>query len=453
MRRIEVAKDGSTVTFAAFIPAGLANAPSGQKHIFPFVPAAYVFIHAPGNPVQIHEIGITSRTLAAIFTIVAVVCAGWMMYRFAKYLGVPGPSAAAATGVGGAIASALRGFSVPLRIISSAQGWASLSQFQMMLWTFVIGAGAVYVMSLTGSLIPISPGTLVLLGIAGGAAVLTEVKASQQQQPTAPAPVLELRTVGPPLDTEILVSWLPSATGATATSYIVQYEHPGAPNEWRYASSDLRSPGFRIVGLDPNTAYRVRVLARNTAGNSAEAVVPTPTANVPAVAASITNLRVQPSSLNDSEVVLEWDAAAGALPTDFIVQMRRADTDEPWDAAAGPPTVAATTGRLMVRGLAATTRYDFRVRRATVAGGWTYLTVKTQPLVRTPKWSDIVTDTDRPAEIDVTRVQMLFFTVISAFFVGLKIIDTGLIPDIDPTYVTLMGISNGVYVTAKFVRN
>jgi len=73
--------------------------------------------------------------------------------------------------------------------------------------------------------------------------------------------------------------------------------------------------------------------------------------------------------------------------------------------------------------------------------------------VRTPRWSDIVTDTDRPAQIDVTRVQMLFFTVISAFFVALKIINTGLIPEIDQSYVALMGISNGVYVTAKFVRN
>jgi hypothetical protein len=53
---------------------------------------------------------------------------------------------------------------------------------------------------------------------------------------------------------------------------------------------------------------------------------------------------------------------------------------------------------------------------------------------------------------NLTRVQMLFFTVISAFFVAFSIIDTGTIPEIDPTYVALMGISNGVYVTAKFVR-
>ena len=66
--------------------------------------------------------------------------------------------------------------------------------------------------------------------------------------------------------------------------------------------------------------------------------------------------------------------------------------------------------------------------------------------------TDIVTDTDKAAEIDVTRIQMLFFTVISAIFVALNIYDTNTIPAIDTSYVTLMGISNGVYITAKYVR-
>jgi len=61
-----------------------------------------------------------------------------------------------------------------------------------------------------------------------------------------------------------------------------------------------------------------------------------------------------------------------------------------------------------------------------------------------------VTDTDRPAETDVTRVQMLFFTVISACFVAQKIAFSGAIPEIPGSYVTLIGISNGVYLTAKF---
>jgi hypothetical protein len=131
-----------------------------------------------------------------------------------------------------------------------------------------------------------------------------------------------------------------------------------------------------------------------------------------------------------------------------VLEKRPHDSDAEW--AASPlkePAVASTS----VPNLIPNTAYDFHVRTNAAPDAWSPVgTFSTG--VRTPKWSDIVTDTDRPAEIDVTRVQMLFFTVISAFFVALSILDTGTIPDIDPTYVTLMGISNGVYVAAKFVR-
>jgi hypothetical protein len=58
---------------------------------------------------------------------------------------------------------------------------------------------------------------------------------------------------------------------------------------------------------------------------------------------------------------------------------------------------------------------------------------------------------DGQNEIDVTRVQMLFFTVVSAFFVALKVFVGGEIPEIPNGFLLLMGISNGVYLTAKFV--
>ena len=449
VRRIEVLTDDKGVVFAVSIPSDFA-----PKGYFPIVPVAHLVVSVPGDTPQSLDVGITFRTLAAIVTLAAVLLAGWAMYRFAIYLGVPGPRYDAAPSVGGAIISAVRGFSVPLRIISSAKGWASLSQFQMMLWTFVIGAGAVYVVTLTGTLIPISTGTLELLGIAGLAAVATEVKATQQQQASPPPSVLELRTVGPALATEILVSWLPPASGTAATSYIVQYADPAAPDEWRYAASELPSTGFRIVGLAPKTAYRVRVLARNAAGNSAEATVPAPTADVAPVTPSVANLHVQPGSVTDATVKLEWYAPPSAAPDAFVVEMRKMDSDDPWDGAPGPVGVEGTTRRIEITGLTPTTRYNFRVRLKAQSDAWAnFELIKTRPLVRTPRWSDIVTDTDRPAQIDVTRVQMLFFTVISAFFVALKIINTGLIPEIDQSYVALMGISNGVYVTAKFVRN
>ncbi len=54
--------------------------------------------------------------------------------------------------------------------------------------------------------------------------------------------------------------------------------------------------------------------------------------------------------------------------------------------------------------------------------------------------------------IDVTRVQMLFFTLITAAFVVLTVGSTYEIPPIPDGFMTLMGISNGVYLGSKFAK-
>lgn len=58
-----------------------------------------------------------------------------------------------------------------IRIVATPDGYASLSHLQMVLWTFVVAASAVYVMVLSGELIQITTGTLVLLGISGAVTV------------------------------------------------------------------------------------------------------------------------------------------------------------------------------------------------------------------------------------------------------------------------------------------
>jgi hypothetical protein len=47
---------------------------------------------------------------------------------------------------------------------------------------------------------------------------------------------------------------------------------------------------------------------------------------------------------------------------------------------------------------------------------------------------------------------MLFFTVIRAAFVVLKVVSSYKIPPIPDGFMTLMGISNGVYLGSKFSR-
>lgn len=68
---------------------------------------------------------------------------------------------------------------------------------------------------------------------------------------------------------------------------------------------------------------------------------------------------------------------------------------------------------------------------------------------RTPRWSDLVIDPASKAP-DVTRAQMLLFTVVGAGFVLLQVLNYYVIPDIPSGYLTLIGISNGVYVGRKF---
>jgi hypothetical protein len=68
---------------------------------------------------------------------------------------------------------------------------------------------------------------------------------------------------------------------------------------------------------------------------------------------------------------------------------------------------------------------------------------------RRPRWSDLVAPIDNSIGIDMTRAQMLFFTLVTAGFVMLVVLNNYLIPDIPPNYLALIGISNGVYVGAR----
>jgi len=75
-----------------------------------------------------------------------------------------------------------------LCLITNWRGFASLSQFQIILWTFLVIASAAYVFALCGDLIPITSGTLVLLGISGTATVISKVKTeSDAAAPPRPA--------------------------------------------------------------------------------------------------------------------------------------------------------------------------------------------------------------------------------------------------------------------------
>jgi hypothetical protein len=206
-------------------------------------------------------IGITSRSFAVTTAVLLVLIAWTALYIFGRERCVPG------------------GKDPVMTVIASQDGHGSLSTLQIIMWSFVVGASAVYVMVLSGNLVEITEGTLVLLGISG------------------------IATLGNKLQT-------------------------------------------KDVQQDAN-----------------------PAADVP--------------------------KTKGAKPA----------TDEDC--------------------------------------------VPTAP--RKPLWSDLVVNPES-SEIEPSRVQMLFFTVIVALFVALRVLTSGKIPEIPVGYLGLMGISNGVYLTAKFIR-
>ena len=58
---------------------------------------------------------------------------------------------------------------------------------------------------------------------------------------------------------------------------------------------------------------------------------------------------------------------------------------------------------------------------------------------------------DGTHEVDVTRLQMLFFTLVAAIFVVVKVVAQNEVPEIPQGLLLLMGLSNGVYLSSKFV--
>ena len=71
-------------------------------------------------------------------------------------------------------------------------------------------------------------------------------------------------------------------------------------------------------------------------------------------------------------------------------------------------------------------------------------------MTRTPLFRDLLV-WDGTNEIDVSRLQMLFFTLVAATFVSLKVVTQNEIPTIPEGLLLLMGVSNGVYLSSKFV--
>ncbi|HLW70286.1 MAG TPA: hypothetical protein VKS22_06665 [Candidatus Binataceae bacterium] len=276
----ELDSDRKVLKVTAIVPAGLGPPKDAERvALLPLVPLAQVRILAVGPDNNLAAdasttIGITNPLWAMLFASLTVIAGLLLLHLCAtKRLKQPG----------------LQQANWLLRIISTANGVASLSQLQILLWTFVVAASAVYVMSLSGQLVAISDGTLVLVGIAGAASIAAKIN------------------------------------------------------------------GQNLIARAGTDTAQATAAANDAAKKKA-------------------------------------------------------------DAPQAPPAT------------------------------------------QIPKWSDLLvsdgtSDATAPREVDIARFQMLMFTLITATFVLISVATTYVIPEISSGFVTLMGISNGVYLGSKIAQS
>ena len=327
-------------------------------------------------------------------------------------------------------------------MISTRAGVASLSQLQVILWTFVIGTGAVYVMVISGGLIDISDGTLILLGIAGVVTVGTKLQNAQSSsQSTSGAPsvqqkpgqVVSLQIVGVPDETEVSLAWSEPASGGPARAYRVQYRlgsaaNPSTPGPWLTVGETVSATRYRVMNLEPATRYDFQVTAINEYGDAekpSEAITATTPAwpAMPNAPAQVAGLRLaRPPQLGQVDLV--WAPSTGA--TSYQVQRRRNNSVDTWTDCVSPPTEPKIA---VITGIDSAQRYDFRVTARNAAGAGPWSSVLVVQAQRQPLWADLVIKPDGANEIDVTRLQMLFFTMITAVFVAIKIVHSYTIPE------------------------
>ena len=351
-----------------------------------------------------------------------------------------------------------------LKVIANKRGYASLSQFQIILWTLVVGGSMLYVMVLSGRLIDIQTTTLYLLGIAGFSMVLGKVQPSstaegdnttstQKAIPPAatslpPGAVTDLEVCGNPGETQVVLAWKSPEGGGIPTQYVVQFKK-SADTAWSTSPDQVEESPYIVSNLVSDTEYDFQVIAKNNAGDgsSTELKNKKTALSAPAPApAMVEGVTPDEKQSKEDQILLKWNSLKD-IPDRYVVRYRLAGKS-PWNIAG---VVATTDSTYRIRKLLPNTDYEFQVfgvKNGRIGAASLAAPGRTAP--RTRRWSDLL-EAEGGGEVDVARIQMLFFTLIAAIFVLLKVVSSNEIPVIPDGILLLMGISNGVYLTAKFI--
>ena len=183
----------------------------------------------------------------------------------------------------------------------------------------------------------------------------------------------------------ITVTWTAPATGETIAGYELQWRS-NTDTDWTVVtgiSGDATS--YTITGLQPQTAYevRVRALFATTAGAWSESISVSTTAP-PATPPASDRPRLSRTAVSTDSITVTWIApATDETTTGYELQWRNS-ADEDWTNVTG---IASTATSYTITGLQPATTYMVQVRAMfdAVAGSWSaILTVTTLelPLVR-----------------------------------------------------------------------
>jgi chitodextrinase len=244
-----------------------------------------------------------------------------------------------------------------------------------------------------------------VVDLAGNTSALSNV-ASATTADHAPPAVTDLRNIGSPTETSIMLRWtMPEDDSGAIASYIVKYTKSttvgamtsdaefnlGPPDVVTAPNQPLRDTTLQpytetlvVSGLDPNTTYWFSVKAVDAVGqlgplsNSPQATtgaaVPDTTAPAP-----ITDLRVVPTGTTSRSLQLSWtatgdDGSAGTATTYDVryatFELTAANFTLGTPVVASPPKAAGAAEQMTLQGqgLASNTQYFVAIKAIDEAG-------------------------------------------------------------------------------------
>jgi hypothetical protein len=156
---------------------------------------------------------------------------------------------------------------------------------------------------------------------------------------------------GTPTDTTIPLTWTGSAN---ANGYTVSYSSDSGTT---WSEVQATASPFTLSGLEPDTAYTIRIRATDSANQFAKS--PWTTTVTATTESSLPELAVPANlatgTMTTTTAPLTWDAVADAVS--YHVQYKQTSAGT-WTDFGTEPVTPSTT----VTGLTASTSYDFRVR-------------------------------------------------------------------------------------------